>query len=168
MNEKIIRAIEGYDGKHTNSLVNASLLSPTKNDISALISALDTDKKFEEAGSWILKAWAENGYQYSENQIHSWFIKTEGLEHWGATLHFCQALESITVPKSLEPELFSFLLHKTNSDNKLVRAWSYNGLFVIAKQNNSLMPNAIKYIKKGKNDEAASVRARVRIILKNF
>jgi hypothetical protein len=57
------------------------------------------------------------------------------------------------------------LLARLQEENKFVRAWAYHGLYELAKQFGD-SDNVIPLVMKGMNDEAASVRARVRNILK--
>ena len=53
-----------------------------------------------------------------------------------------------------------------NDDNKFVRAWSYNGLFVLADQYPEFRIEVIHQLKRAREEEAASVRARIRNIFK--
>ncbi len=164
MKREITKALEDYDGKHTKPLQLAADRAPSSNDIESLIDVLDVNRKFQEAGTWLLKSWVDNGYKYSNSQIEKWFRKTQELTYWAATLHFCQALEKMPLPGYLSSEVFKFLELSTQNENKLVRAWSYNGLAILAKKDGSLVAKAKTLVARGQNDEAASVRARLRKI----
>ena len=56
--------------------------------------------------------------------------------------------------------------HGLTDQNKFVRAWSYNGLYELATSFPSLRKEAERFFDMALADEAASVKARVRNIMK--
>lgn len=59
-----------------------------------------------------------------------------------------------------------FLRNCLISDNKFVRAWAYNGFYELALQYPAYKTEVKKFLDMAMKDEAASVKARVRNILK--
>lgn len=53
-----------------------------------------------------------------------------------------------------------------SDNNKFVRAWAYNGLYELSRQYEDLRIETMLLLDAGLNDEAASVRARIRNILR--
>ena len=90
------------------------------------------------------------------------------LNNWDTKLHVLQILPSLTIPSQQFDPLQRNLKENTRSENKLLRAWSFNGLAVLADQHSSLRTEVNGILSSAQNDEAASVRARIRQISKSL
>jgi len=88
------------------------------------------------------------------------------LIEWETKLHVLQCLSYLTVGKQDVPPLETFLRECLASENKFVRAWAYNGFYELSLQYPQFQVEVDQLLQQALEDEAASVKARVRNILK--
>ncbi len=79
-----------------------------------------------------------------------------------AKLHLVQCLPLLEIPSSQEERLAKSLKGFLKDEYKFLRAWSYNGLGLLAVQNPKYRASVKKLFAKALETEAASVKARVR------
>ncbi|MEM9683041.1 MAG: hypothetical protein AAF942_07235 [Pseudomonadota bacterium] len=168
-----IRAeVEAFDGRRTASLESlAERLDPTETVLHELLDLAHLDDaKAQSASTWLLKRVQEDGHLFSTEDTGTLLSLLCDVSHWEARLHLLQLLPGLSIP----PERVESVRRALDSDaflkspNKLVRAWSYNGIAILADQNPKLRPAVIGLLSAAQEGEAASVRARVRAILKNM
>lgn len=168
-----IRAeIEKFDGRRTASLDSlAERLTPTAGVLRDLFHVAQSgDAKARTASTWLLKRFQENGHVFSKKDTGTLLALLCETDHWEARLHLLQILPVLTIPaerverlrRALDSDAF------VKSANKFVRAWSYNGLAVLADQHPDLRLAVARFLHTALEGEAASVRARVRAILKTM
>lgn len=168
-----IRAeIEKFDGHRTASLDSlAERLTPTEPVLRDLLRlAQSGDAKAQTASTWLLKRFQEDGHVFSKKDTGTLLALLCETDHWEARLHLLQMLPALTIPaermerlrRALDSDAF------VKSANKFVRAWSYNGLAILADQHPDLRPAVARILRAAQQGEAASVRARVRAILKSM
>jgi len=158
--------LELFDGKHISMLERiAEHYRPSSARIAELLELAGApNPRMQQAATWILKRWLETGTSLSDEHIKGLTRVLSKIHHWEAMLHICQMLSHLAIPRSCKKKIESFLLARLTEENKFVRAWAYNGLYELVKQlgdTGQVMP----LLMKGMNDEAASVRARVKNIL---
>ena len=168
-----IRAeVEAFDGRRTASLESlAERLAPTETVLHDLfdLAHLD-DAKAQSASTWLMKRFQEGGHVFSKKDTGTLLSLLCDVSHWEARLHLLQLLPGLSIP----PERVERVRRMLDSDaflkspNKFVRAWSYNGIAVLADQNPTLRPAVAGILNAAQEGEAASVRARVRAILKSM
>ena len=162
--------LAAFDGKHNVVLeALAARLAPEPAVIRELIKlAARDDAKLQTAATWLLKRFHEDGHGFTTEQIAGLLNLFETVTHWEARLHLLQMLPGLAVPEARKDALFRLLkgagfLH---DPNKFVRAWSYNALAVMAEQFPALRATVAPLLAAGQEDEAASVRARLRRVVK--
>ncbi|WP_448250543.1 hypothetical protein [Thalassotalea agariperforans] len=62
--------------------------------------------------------------------------------------------------------VYNFLIITLTDQNKFVRAWTYNGLYELSKQHPEYIKEAKQFFEMAMRDEAPSVKARIRNIMK--
>ncbi|MEM9816637.1 MAG: hypothetical protein AAF215_23705 [Cyanobacteria bacterium P01_A01_bin.123] len=164
----IITQLAAFDGKHTDSLERlVKHLSPDAKLIRTLCEiANQDDAKFQTAATWLLKRFQENGAAFSPVQVGCHLKLLYYVTHWEAKLHLLQMLPDFAIPIEQRDALHRFLKRSLGDKNKLVRAWSYNGLIELAEQYSELRPEVSELLEIGQREESASVRARIRNRLK--
>lgn len=164
--------IEKFDGRRTASLDSlAKRLAPTEAVLRDLFRlAQSDDLKAQTASTWLLKRFQEDGHAFSKKDTGTLLALLCETDHWEARLHLLQMLPALTIPGELMERLRRALDSDAfvKSANKFVRAWSYNGIAVLADQHPGLRPAAARLLHAALEGEAASVRARVRAILKSM
>lgn len=123
------------------------------------------DDEFENANTWLLKRYLENGNQLPANIEIEILDLLPHLSSWEAKLHLLQILPYITVPKSRSSTIRGILLALINENNKFIRAWAYNGLYHLQACHPEYKTEMIKLLQKAYFNEAPSVKARIRNIL---
>jgi hypothetical protein len=144
-------------------------MSRSDDTVAQLLAVAEHDETKVQVGStWILKRWLEEGVPQVEKSAATLVQLLKQATYWEVRLHLLQMLASIRIPtrslKALEMRLPSLLV----DDNKFVRAWALSLLATVADQCEASRQEAISTIQNSENDEAASVRARVRQIQKRY
>jgi len=166
----LIDELGKFDGKRTAPLDKvAQQILHRKGIVNELIAfAQSNDIKIQSAATWLLKNLNEQSHLFSEVQTVNLIGLLSNLNNWDAKLHVLQILPSLTIPSQQFDPLQRNLKENTRSENKLLRAWSFNGLAVLADQHSSLRTEVNGILSSAQNDEAASVRARIRQISKSL
>ncbi|WP_422364940.1 hypothetical protein [Pelagibius sp.] len=166
--------IAAYDGRHKDVLeAIAARLPPgggAVRDLTAL--ARRDDAKLQAGATWLLKHFLESGQEqgvtFSAQQSGALLALLGEVSHWEARLHLLQILPALTLPEERKAALYRLL---TGSDylqasNKFVRAWTYNALAILATRFPELRKTVAPLLISAQEDEAASVRARLRRVMK--
>lgn len=168
--QRVAAAIAKYDGKDTDSLAAiAARIEPSTAVLQSLCELVGSDDaRIQSASSWLLRRYVSAGAILSQMQsVRALTVLTAGC-HWEARLHVLQMMEDLTLPSSRAGQLWGALVEQTTDGNKFIRAWSYQGLAVIADQHPPYRERALNLLAAVEQEEAASVRARIRRIRKTF
>ena len=167
---RLAAAIAEYDGKGSEGLESiAAEIKPSTAVLQALCDFVDSgEARVQSAASWLLRRYAGAGAALSHRQTEQALKVLTAGGHWEARLHVLQMMGDLTVPARRVEPLWPALIEQTKDANKFVRAWSYYGLTVIADQHPSYRERARGLLAAADQDEAASVRARIRRMRKAF
>ena len=162
--------LNAFDGKHTDSLERIATRLPADKAVLDGLSklALDDDLKLQGAATWLLKRYAEAGFTLDESQGARLLRVLKRDSHWEAKLHVLQMLDRLSVPQREAAPLWNKLAAQTEDPNRLIRAWSYHGIPVVADGHQQYRLEAQTWLSHGESDEAASVRARIRRLRKKY
>lgn len=144
-----------YDLNHENEDFSDNLLNQLPDD------------EFENANTWLLKRYLENGNRLPENSEIKILDLLPHLSSWEAKLHLLQILPYITVPKSRSATIRKILLALIEENNKFIRAWAYNGLYYLQTCHPEYKTEMIILLNKAYSNEAPSIKARIRNILRD-
>ena len=161
--------LQNWDGKRVESL--AALAERIEVDDALLDDlwkhAAADDAKLQTGATWVLKRWLEKCRRLSPARTRDALRLIETVSTWEARLHVLQMLPFLSIPAREKTRLHRTLHRRLEDDNKLIRAWTYNGFFVLADQHSEFREETILLLANGAQDEAASVRARIRNIMKS-
>lgn len=129
--------------------------------IDALLQLLERPEHQDNA-SWLIKYHTEQAGGLSLSQQQRFYQLWPVLLSWQSQLHCLQIMEVNPVPESLDVTLMPLLKHWLQGKNKFVRAWSYNGMYLLAKQSPAYTEEVKTYLQRGLTDEAPSVKARLK------
>ncbi len=130
-----------------------------------LISLL-ADPQLQKPASWLLRRHLEAGHTLSVAQAKPLFRALLGLQDWETRLQVLQSLSYLPIGKREVKPLEAFLRDCLESENKFVRAWAYHGFHELALQHAQFQTEVNSLLERALEDEAASIKARVRNILK--
>ena len=87
-----------------------------------------------------------------------------------AKLHLLQMMPTWVIPAERRDALYAVLIGYLDDrkGKKFVRAWAYNGLAVLADQYPELRGDVLGLLARGREEEASSVKARIRNLSKEF
>lgn len=130
------------------------------------IIALSLTEAFETGGTWLLKAWLEAGNKLEQTQIARIYAALNQLKHWEAKLHLLQSIPFMPIADADSSNVYHFLRLTLTEQNKFVRAWSYSGFYELSRQHSKYLNETKQYFEMAMRDEAPSVKARIRNIMK--
>lgn len=115
--------------------------------------------------TWLLKAYVENGQVISARHSSVIIEQLNTLSDWEAKLHILQCMPDLIIQESNKSTVEQFLRSTLKDKNKFLRAWSYNGFFVLARQFPEYEKETRQLFDLARQNEAASVKARIRSIM---
>ena len=165
---KLADAIRNFDGKHIEPLeaVASELLTDEGGVDALLVLSHSDDVKTQTAATWILKWLYEQQVTFTKPQTQEVLRLLREVTSWVAKLHLLQILDGLVIPPRNGNGLRKTLDLHVSDENKLLRAWAYNGLFVLGDQISRFREDVAALLSQAEDDPAASVRARVRQIRK--
>ncbi|WP_127559308.1 hypothetical protein [Saccharospirillum alexandrii] len=158
--------VESWDGKSAADI--RAIYDAHSADIhfaDTLIVLAFTDA-CEKGATWLLKAWLEAGHALNPDQISTVYASLHQLSHWEAKLHVLQCLPFLSINDAQKASVYDFLRLTLTDHNKFVRAWSYNGFYELSRQHSEYLHETRQYFDMAMRDEAPSVKARIRNIVK--
>ena len=158
--------LRGWDGKSVAVLGEMFARHADAPGFAADLVRLSMDAACQDGATWLLKAWLESGRGLSAAGRRELFDGLAELVSWRARLHVLQCLPYIAIESEDKAALEAFARGAIADDNKFVRAWGYNGFYLLARRYPQYREEARRFFAMAMRDEPASVRARVRAILR--
>lgn len=156
-----------WDGKSSSDIENIySRYSSDDGFVSTLI-ALCECKIFENGATWLLKHHLERKNNIENRDVSAIYNMALKLEHWEAKLHVLQCMADMPICKTDKNKVERFLRDCLIDSNKFVRAWAYNGFYLMSVQYPEYKTETERIFEIAMRDEAPSVKARIRNIIKN-
>lgn len=144
-----------------------SKYSVDRNFVESLIQFIE-NKQYQKGSSWLIKKWLESGNRLSLNHTNRLFDSLHDIDCWETVLHILQSIPFMIIPQTRQSKAYIFLRIMLSHSNKFVRAWAYNGFNELAKQYPKFSTENLEYINMAQSDEAPSVKARLRLIIKEM
>ncbi|KAA3604629.1 MAG: hypothetical protein DWQ06_04085 [Calditrichaeota bacterium] len=125
------------------------------------------DSKTQTASTWLIKKSLEESLTLEPSLLGKLFTSLKFVEgNWEAELHLCQILHFVEFQKDYKNEIESFVRKCLKSENKFVRAWSYSAFYKLSLDFEEFESEVKMLLESALENEAASVKARIRRILK--
>ncbi len=162
--DALSQALFDFDGKSTGPLEQfAAAHSADANLIAELCDfAASDDCNVQAAATWLLKRYGLSGAYLSPRQIETLLSLLIQETNWLARLHVLQMLDTLIVPSPLAAPLMDALAAQATGANTFIRAWSVHGAAALADQHPTYRDRFLDLLATAEQDEAASVRARIR------
>lgn len=162
----IEQEIASWDGKSAANIKAIYDAHKTESNFADTIVALSLTKACEKGATWLLKAWLEAGNKLEQPQIAKVYGSLDQLKHWEAKLHVLQSIPFMSIADAESGNVYNFLMLTLTDQNKFVRAWSYNGFYELSRYHSRYKNVTKQYFEMAMRDEAPSVKARIRNIMK--
>ncbi|MYJ77051.1 MAG: hypothetical protein F4047_02600 [Caldilineaceae bacterium SB0670_bin_27] len=163
----LLDEIASWDGKSATALQSTFERHSDEEDFLATILEHIADVELQRAATWLLKRHLEAGNSPSPGDSRAILGVLSDQEHWESRLHLLQCLPYLDIPEDQSTGLEQFLDSCLESDNKFLRAWAYNGFNELALRFPRYRDEVNLMLARASESEAASVRARIRNILKS-
>ncbi len=162
--DALTQALFDFDGKSTGPLERfAATYTADANLIAELCDfAGGDDLNLQAAATWLLKRLGVTGAQLSASQSETLLSLLIQETSWLSRLHVLQMMDSLTLPAALAEPLMAALAEQATGANTFIRAWSVHGAVALADQHPEYRDSVLDLLAAADQDEAASVRARIR------
>lgn len=158
-----------WDGKSAQLMEQLYLTHADDDDLPETMVRHLADTEVQRGMSWLLKRHLETARQSLPEALAQQILQElPTLQDWQSKLHILQCLAQIPVGRAEAARLERFLRECLLETNKFVRAWAYNGFYLLAMQHGEYEAEARQLLTMALRDEPASVKARVRNVLKNW
>ncbi len=165
-------ALSEFDGQRTAPLEAAAQRFVPSRELRDLLVRLSTDSdiKMQTAATWLLSRWISSGLVVTSSQVAKLMTAVDTPESWLSRLHLCQGFADVAVPDRARASASRYFRRWCKDERPFVRAWAYAALARLALSAPDAMTNAkvLEFIVHGLDDPAASVRARVRRIMREW
>ena len=151
----IEQEIVAWDGKSADDIRGVYKAYREQPGFADTIINFTDHEPYQKGATWLLKAWLESGNKLEISQIAKIYGLLNKLRHWEAKLHLLQCIPFMPIETTDRKNIDTF-----------VRAWSYNGFYELAAQHPEYKEEVKKFFEMAMRDEAPSVKARIRIIMK--
>ena len=132
----------------------------------AEILSILKEEAHQRSATWLLKRYLESGGRIEPKTVDSVFENLAEFFEWESRLHLLQSLPYLTVSPEFQVAVEAFIRGGLKDKNKFVRAWSYNGFYLLSKTFPEYVPEVIELFRTAVEGEPASVKARLRQIMK--
>lgn len=159
-------SLKQWNGKSADKIKETFNKFKEDPSFSCVLLELIHDPICQKGATWLLKAWLNEGSQLDAPQTAKILDNLNILTHWEAKLHVLQCLPFLTVGSAQKKAVEAYLRITLTDQNKFIRAWSYHGFYELARQYPEYQTEVKQFLEMAMNDEVASVKARIRNIIK--
>lgn len=160
------KAAQDWDGKSAQAIEQVFQQFAAQpgfiQDLMSLILIADCQK----AATWLLKKWLASHKHLAQTHVNQLLSNLSQLSDWESKLHMLQCLSFFTISPEYSASVEQFLRITLADNNKFVRAWAYNGFYVLAKQYPAYQAETQTLFEMAMRDEPASIQARIRQVMK--
>lgn len=157
-----------WDGKSSTDIQNIYHSHNNGRHFVPDIVNLITSGTQSKGASWLLKRYLENDGKLTNQQIHQIYKALPIINNWETRLHLLQSIPYLPISNTDKNTVEDFVRDGLTGLNKFVRAWSYHGFYELARTFPEFRTEAKQLFELAMNDEAASVKARIRNLKKGF
>ena len=134
--------------------------------LSQLLNSLKS-LSLQAGATWLLKHHLTQGATLDARSTSALCRELSELKDWPAQLHALQMLDKLNLSEADLDPVESFAREGLRAENKFVRAWSYHAMYLVSLQRPELQEEVSGLFERAMQQEAASVKARLRQILKD-
>lgn len=158
-----------WDKKHTDylkSIYRANIHNPSF--IQLLIDLYLTNTPSELPASWLIKHYCDTGETLTQVQVEQILNNFDALTDWGSRLHILQIIPKIQLTEQLAEQIEPEIRKLLKSDNKFVKAAAYEAYFEIVRLFPEFSDEFKRICENALASESASVKVKIKRILKKL
>ncbi|HAS6300013.1 TPA: hypothetical protein I7264_03215 [Vibrio parahaemolyticus] len=163
---KISKEVLGWNGKSAADIEQIYIEHHHEVDFSSALVELCLDEALSVGGTWLVKHHLECGGRFSNQEEQKIVTRLPSYQHWESKLHILQVISYLKISDQTRKILEPFLRHGLSDTNKFIKAWCFNGLYELATQYPELQNEVGELLNLALVNEPASVKARVRKLIK--
>ena len=158
--------LRSWDGIHMEHL--SSIYHDYRSQDNFFDNLIDwsSESDIQAATTWLIKHHYDSGLKLNKTQTEHLIKATGELNSWEAQLHVLQILGKLEIDETRLLMVDEFVRRCLKSENKFVRAWSYQGLYELYKYGVVDSEELKAHCEIAMETESASIKSRVRKILK--
>jgi len=162
MDKELETALRNWDKKSAQDITDIYNCFCDEQSIDIkLIGFLDI-QDCQMAASWMLKHHFESIGIQRQDISGKLYQKIASLTDWQSRLVILQSMPYLPIPEQSVQMVELFVRDCLTDMNKFVRAWAYNGFYLLARQYSSYQSEATEFLNLGLTDEPASVKVRIK------
>lgn len=161
----LIDSLKKWDGVHMDYLRQIYSSFNTEPEFLNDLIAFLSQKDLQIQASWLIKHHYDQKNKLDPNQVDSLMKQTTELDQWEAQLHILQIIPKIHSEPQHLLLMDDFARRSLKSENKFVRAWSYQGLFELYKLGVVQEEELRSLCELAMETESAAIQSKVRKIL---
>lgn len=158
--------IVSWDGKSSSEIDAIYTRHCEEDSFASKMIELSQKLDLQKGTTWLLKRHLEDGQKLEAKKCAALFKLLPKLEHWESKLHILQCLPYMKIGRAEVKNVEAFLRKCLTDNNKFVRAWAYNGFYEVSLQYLEYKEETKQFFEMAMRDEAPSVKARIRNIMK--
>lgn len=158
------QALHNWNGKSAQDIGDIYSARCQQDDFMPEVVSLMADLSLQRGATWLLKHALASGFTLKDDLSREIFGLLTALADWQSRLHLLQSLPSLPIPVADKQRLELFLRACLSDSNKFVRAWAYNGFYLLACAYPEYREEVRQFFQLAMQDEPASVKARLRNI----
>ena len=161
MNEQLQKMLAEWDGQAVEPIESVYQQYRELPDFAEQLLTMAAQVNTAVGATWLLKAYLQDGGECDADEC---YLLGPGFSDWQARLHLLQSMERLPISEARRQSVEYWLRYCVMDDNKMVRAWAYNGLYLLQKQFPQYTDEVKDLIERGQDDDSKAVQARIRQI----
>jgi hypothetical protein len=162
----IEQEIANWDGKSSSDIGSIYNRHSSVDAFVSTLIALSGKESLQKGATWLIKHHLEKNHRLKSNEVAAIYKLIPKIECWEAKLHILQCISKMPIDEAEKKQVEIFLRNCLTDNNKFIRAWAYNGFYEISLQYPENKEETKQFFQMAMKDEAPSVKARIRNILK--
>ena len=169
MKTKLIDKLKSWDGVHIESVTKLYDENVENSDFfEDLVVIYKNEQELQKVATWLIKHHYDKGNKLPNSLTEKLLSTCATIENWEAKLHILQLLPHFELTEKSLIATEGFARNCLTDKNKFVKAWAFNGLYVLTKYIPELK-NELQFIcERAMQTESASVKSKVKKILLNL
>jgi len=127
-------ALRSWDKKSADDISDVYLKFHVDSSFTSSLLSYLSKTDCQMAATWLLKHHFEQNAVQRQNVSLKVYEQLENLSDWQSKLHILQSMQYLSIPKRSVARVDVFVRQCLTDLNKFVRAWAYNGFYLLSRQ----------------------------------
>lgn len=158
--------IASWDGKSSSDISAVYHRHSSRHGFASKLVKLIESAELQKGATWLIKRYLDDDHGLESSDVAALYKRTADYVCWESRLHILQCIPKMPIGDAEKSMVETFLRTCLTDENKFVRAWAYNGWYEISLQYPEFKQETKQFFDMALRDEAASVQARIRNVMK--